>query len=602
MEYSIGDIKMEERKNNVKIRKALKYVYMFITLAFCFLTLKQLAGQVVGIIRVFCYILCLFSVYKSDTISNELGEIFDSFWKKVLRTVIEVYATFSIIGMYFLKTTIIYKIEYPKLLYFLMSFFWVCPIIRCFIVFLIRYGNKITFSEHKAKLSTRFILMGIMMVPCILFLIAFNPAITTVDSETCLSMADSIWKPGAEIINGHPPFYALALKILRLAYDSITFLIVVQEICFVTVFVDGILFLYQCGYSRKMLSVFYIFITFGISNIIQLTTLWKDIPYMISLMWLTLLLMKFVMRHDIYKNNISWYVQFVIAIIFTAFFRQNGILPALAVIVIFPIAAKFSKKALLASSTCILLIMFITGPLYKSMNVVSMSQLKFVALANDIMYSYYEGSSVSDEAMEIINKVTSGNPNKWVYFPYIANYNPDEPSGYSVLEFLKIYCKNALQNPVDAVMAVATRNSVIWSIAKPNDEWAGCVNHLEERNTLSLYPHRVPNRLTNIFADLCNRITNNKVLYVFLWRTGIYNLLIIIMTVVAFCAPKKRKLFHIIPFVPIVGNVAALFIASGWPDYRYFWPSMSISLFLLFFFLFEFRGCFTAYSVAQEKS
>lgn len=572
-----------------KSKKIVRYCYMLAALLCCFLTLKQFPGQITRKIRFICYALCLLSLCKRETVAAGLGELFDRPWKKILLAVLEIYAVFSATGAYFLKTAYIYEVEYDRFLYFVMSFCWVCPIVQYAAVYLTRWSDRIVFSDHKARPATRWILMGIMMIPCIVFLIAFNPAITTVDSETCLNMAASLWKPDTSILNWHPPFYALVLKLLLRIYASIPFLIIVQQICFAAVFVDGILFLYQCGYSRKMLGVFYIFIAFGISNLTQLTTLWKDIPYMISLMWLTLLLMKFVMRHDRYQNSISWYIQFVAAVIFTCFFRHNGILPALAVIVILPVAAKFSKKAIVSCAACILLIMAINGPLYRSMNVESAPQMKFVSLANDIMNSYYEGKTVSDEAMGVINKVTNNDPDGFGYFTYIVNCNFDEPKGYSVPEFLMIYCENFLRNPKETIMAVAARNTVIWSIVKPYDEAAEWVNYLGECNQFALYPQRIPNRLTQILTDLCKRITDSKVLYLFIWRTGIYNLLIVMMIVGSLCSPKGRKLFYMMPYIPVAANVTALFISSGWSDYRYYWPSMTIGLLLLFFFLFAFR-------------
>lgn len=591
---------MGDRKISVKSKKIIKYGYMLIALVCCFLTLKQFPWQITRKIRFICYALCLLSLYGRESVPDELGVIFDSFWKKILLVVLEIYAVLSATGMYFLKTTFTYETEYVWFLYFIMSFCWVCPIIQYFIACFIRWSKKTAFSDHKARLSTRWILMGIMMIPCLLFLIAFNPAITTPDSETCLSMAASLWQPDSSILNWHPPFYALVLALLLKICASVSFIIVMQQVCFAAVFVDGILFLYQCGYSKKVLGIIYIFIAFGISNLIQLTTLWKDIPYMISLMWLTLLLMKFVIRHDMYKNNPGWYIQLVIAVIFTCFFRQNGILPALAVVVIFPIAAKFSKKAMLSSIACILLIVLITGPLYKSMNVKSVPHLKFVSLANDIMNSYYEGKDVSEEAMEIINKVTNNNPDGWGYFPYVVNYNPDEPQGYSTAEFLMIYCENFLRNPKETFMAAAARNSAIWSIARPYDEAASCVNNLSECNGLALYPARRPNSLTQILTDLCNRLTENRIIYLFIWRTGIYNLLILIMIVSTFCAHREQKLFYMMPYAPIAANLLALFISSGWSDYRYYWPSMSISLLLLCYFLFTLRSGFADNCVRTE--
>lgn len=593
-----------------------KYCYMLMAVICCYATLRPLSisEQVSESMRILCYILCLYSIYKSDTVSDALNKAFDRPWKKALQILLEIYGTFAMTGVYLLHTNIAYEVYFAPKIYCIASFIWVCPIMKYFMAFLIRLGDSLNLSEHEAKLSTRFILMGIMMIPCMLFLIAFNPAITSPDSETCFDMAHKLWQPGIGFRDWHPPFYILTLNLLLKIWDSISFLIVLQYICFAAVFVDGILFLYQCGFSKKKLGLFYIFITFGVNNIIQLTTLWKDIPYTISLMWLTLLLMKLVMRHDVYQNKRSWYVQFIIAIIFTGFFRQNGILPALAVIIMLPAVTKFSKKIIASCIICVLLILAIKGPLYKAMNIVPSPQLKFISLANDIMFSYYTGSSVSEEAMEMINKITGNDPDNWTYNPYYVIYNANEPSGYSVAEFLKIYFKNIIQNPRDMVMAVAVRNSIIWSIARPHDERAGNVNRLTDYHTYSpsayaktqayeigmvfsdgyaylphVYPERKNNGLTEALTVLCDWIRENTVLYLFMWRNAIYNMMLFVMSFIAFCTQKKQKLLHMMPYVPVLVNLAALFIASGWTNYRYFWFSMLISLFLLFFFMYERR-------------
>lgn len=42
------------------------------------------------------------------------------------------------------------------------------------------------------------------------------------------------------------------------------------------------------------------------------------------------------------------------------------------------------------------------------------------------------------------------------------------------------------------------------------------------------------------------------------------------------------------PFVPVIFNVAALFIGSGWSDYRYYWPTAIMSIFLFMYVMGEF--------------
>ena len=153
---------------------------------------------------------------------------------------------------------------------------------------------------------------------------------------------------------------------------------------------------------------------------------------------------------------------------------------------------------------------------------------------------------------------------------------------------MKIYLENALRNPRDSIMAVLIRSSNIWSIVKPYDEVAGSVNYTGEciSYTENVYPYRKVNRITVFLTDICRAVTGNSVLYVIYWRTGIYNILIFSMLgIILIKIGIKDLIFYIMPFIPIVCNLFALFITSGWPEYRYFWPSMTISLLLLCYFI-----------------
>lgn len=575
-------------------RKFMRAAYGLAALFCCYLTLQPLSGEISGGIRFLCYFCCIFSSVKMSSARNRTRSVFDKPWKKILQIALEVYGTFAIVGMYFLYGGITCEIRYPGLLYFVFALFWIHPVMQGFLALLIKMGDTVSIVEHTVRLRARLLLIGMVLLPCLLFLAAFNPAITTQDSYDCLQAVQHLWQSDALITDWHPPFYLFVLHLLLQIFDSITFLIIVQCTYFAVVFVDGILFLYQCGFSEKILGLFYAFITLGISNIIQLVSLYKDAPYMISLMWLTVLLMKFTMQHEKYQEKKGWYLQFIAAAVLTAFFRQNGILPALAVIILLPFITKFTPKIIGTSIVCMLLMITVKGPLYRSMNVVPQPQLKFFAMANDIMYSYYIGDKdVSDDAMTMINAITGDDPDNFVadftYSPYWVFYNGGEPRDYSVTAFVKMYVKNFLRHPKMAVMPVLTRNSVIWSIVKPAGEHAGdiCVLTDYHEQIPDLYPHRTDTIFTPVLTRLCYWFTNRKILYPFYWRTGIYNLLIICMSVTALCFQQKRKLMHFIPYVPILGNLAALAISSGWSDYRYFWPSMTISLFLLFYFLFN---------------
>lgn len=569
-------------------KKQTDVLYFFIAVIACCLTTIQLSGQISESLRILCYILLFFSF---SGWKGRLGRVYLIFYKKWHRCVLfllEIYSTFAVTGMYILDSSVEYEMRYPDILYMVLSYVWIRPVVILIMDTLLSINKEgIQKKDSKETIYTRIILICVILLPCAVFLIGFNPAITSPDSEYCWDLARRIGAPDLYIDNWQPPFYVFILSLFIRVCDSVTFVIAAQCIFYAVIFVDGILFFYKIGISKRILAFIYCFTAFGISNIVQLITLWKDIPYLTSMMWLTILLMKYILDREQYANKKGWYIQMIIALIFTAMFRQNGILPALGVIVLLPLIVGEYKKMIMVSIISIGCLLFIKYPLYDAMHVKEVPQLKFFSLANDIMYSYYQGDSVSEEAMEIVNKVTSNDPDHYEYSAYYVKYNNEEPTGYTAAEFIRIYIENMIRNPRDTCMAILMRNSDVWSIARPADEVPGCVNYLGEFNTSpeKLYPFRQTNFLTAAFTKLCGWVTNNSVLFILYWRTGIYNLMILFMIIILMIKRGKyRRFLYILPFLPVCMSILALVISSGWSDYRYFWPGMTISLLLFCYF------------------
>ena len=280
------------------------------------------------------YVLLIYSFYRLRVNTDKVYIFFSKPWHKIVLFFWEAYATFSVTGMYMLDSSVEYGVVYSNIVYFILSYIWIRPVVFLMLslLFSLECKDKTNIIRLE-KTSTRIILICFIMLPCILFLIAFNPAITSWDSEFFYDHARRIGEPDFSMSDWHPPFYVFILSILIRICDHPSFLVILQCLYFSTVFVDGILYFAGKGISKKILAVIYCFIAFGISNIIQMVTIWHDIPYMISILWLTILLIKYVLDTKRYENRWGWYLQAVIALVFTALFRQNGIMPVMAVII-----------------------------------------------------------------------------------------------------------------------------------------------------------------------------------------------------------------------------------------------------------------------------
>jgi hypothetical protein len=310
-------------------------------------------------------------------------------------------------------------------------------------------------------------------------------------------------------------------------------------------------------------------------------TLWKDIPFMISILWLTFLLVKLVIDNK--KISAAYCIELLLALVCTAFFRQNGILPAIVTIIFLIIYAVKKRSRALFAPVLLFMIAFllINGPVYDYYKVIDRPGLKYFALANDIVGIYYDSIEPSDEVVDLVNEITNNNPDSYDYNPYYTAYNETALGDYSVGRFLSVYIKAFIDHPKTVMIEFLRRNSVLWSIVRPSREVAGCVNYLRDYHPKTLseysYGYRNANRFTEWLSSYSTSLTEDQVIFLFAWRTGIYTLILFVLLVLLII---KKKIVYLLPFAPILANLFALCISCGWTDYRYFWPTAVLTLLL----------------------
>ena len=135
--------------------------------------------------------------------------------------------------------------------------------------------------------------------------------------------------------------------------------------------------------------------------------------------------------------------------------------------------------------------------------------------------------------------------------------------------------------------AFLARTQYIWAVAKPENAMAACVNYLGNSRSISYYDtvysaeeitERRYNDLTGILVDSFTKWTENFFLNIVFWRTAIFSILTMIAFSVVISCRKGINCW--LPFVPILCNNLILFASTGSPDYRYYWPSVVLGLFL----------------------
>lgn len=555
-------------------------VFSILVLVAAVVSFRGLPGQVTWLERSLLYVLAFLGAWNIKSILLEIRRRYSGILDRIVLALVCLLSTFCETGAFFIVPRFL-QIPFP--VFFAVSLLWVSVIVLYLVCKSCHMIESLSRCREGKSFSWKesLIMVAVCVGLCMLCVYAFNPAITSMDSLDCLNYAYHLGE--GPIPNGHPVFYLLLLRFFSSINGNLQFLILVQAVYYALVYTCGMNTLVQIGVPKKVCAGIYLLAGIGFNTIIQLATLWKDIPFATSFLWLTILLVQMCARPEKYAKCVSWYVQYAVSAILTGLIRHNGLLPVIATLVLSLLLLREKKRLLVATLAVCLAITVISGPVYSRYQVYDVPGLKFYAMANDIMNVYYfEGGD--DKFMQVVNDVTDGDPENFNYNPYYTKVARNNMDHYSIPEFLDIYLYTWLHYPKTMLRGFLARNSVIWSIGRAFGEERGCVNYLGEYRNPDLgepYPERVPNAATEIVTKISEKLTSNGMIYTFYWKTAIYNLLMVIGLLFILLRYRRNFLSMALPFVPIAVNVFALLMTSGWPDYRYYWPSFLTASMLL---------------------
>ena len=557
-------------------------IYSLVGVYACYTTLNRISCMG-GVFTAICCALTYISFINVRDNYKAIRQLFTCFLYKILFLFATAIVAFCFTGSFNLYSES-ELFSYASLSNWGLTIIWVLPVIFQFINFI--FDNR---YNEGYELSTMQVLGGVagIITVCLVFLYAFNPGITSHDSFLCMDIAHNLGH--VAIGNWQPPFYIMVVGLIINVFDSIYFLLLIQIVYFAFIFMLGLSFLAKIGVPRKIIILTYLFVLTNYSVILHLITLWKDVPFMTSLLWLTILISKLVVFEKDCINSLGWNIQLIIALVLSCFLRQNGIVPVGLTILLLPIVFKLQKRIIASIVIFIACFCLINGPIYKYYNVVPVPGLKFFALSNDILYTYYNNEERDSDVVEMTNEVTKDNPESWDYNVWYTNYTGTALGDYSVLEFINIYIRAFIRNTKAMSFAILARNEYLWSVCRPEAAVDGGVNYTsqylpnEEFSYLidCCIPKRSENALTYLLTNIVQRLTSVKLLYIVYWRVGLYNILILLCMIAVYARNKRNQMKMLLPFIPIVANCFALIIGSGWSDYRYYWPSVIIGVFLL---------------------
>lgn len=487
------------------------------------------------------------------------------------------YSAFTVMGSQGIIYPLNSGVTLGRIFVFGVAFIWFLPVIVTFLSWYEGFGRDKArrgncAQENKFLLGSCILILAILPVVA---LIAFNPGIVSEDTVNCLAIyAHNI----VGMPDWHPPFYILCLKLIISIWDSTYAVVLVQILFWLFVMFQMLAFLRRQGIADKVLLIVTCIIGTSIPNAMYLCSIWKDIPYGISLLWLSLIIARIVIGDS---DKLAIYIELIISLVFVCLFRQNGIVPYIVSIVSLGIILRNSRKVLVSLTLSICMILLIRGPLYSALEISKpedQSGGKYIGLSQEIMGVYYSEGDISENTLSMINVLSDYNVNKNSFNPYWAN------SSYklevSVTEFMDNYLNTLIRNPIMVIREIFCRNDCIWHVFPAKDALVNLVNYQGEEwgdQWQRYYPNRINNRLTGLLGGDAQFSADSQLYNIVFWRSGLH-VLIIMWCVLSLIGYGKRKEWLI--FIPLIGQIISLLLSTGWSDFRYYWPINIMAVFL----------------------
>ena len=274
--------------------------------------------------------------------------------KRALLLASYAYSAFALVGQRIYVYPMNKYVSIKEILVYIAALVWFIPIVKSMLYYA-DVGRKWIFKEDKKRNVIVFatIIVLTLLVPAFINLIAFNPGISSID--TADSMLINAWNLEG-MYDWHPFFYCLILRGLLEIWNSTYMVILVQYLFYAYVVTELMLYLRKKGVRDSFLIVVTAVIGFSAANYIQINTIWKDIPYTLSLLWTFIIVAKLSIDGDEYRKKWYIYLELVISLVGTDLYRKNGVVTFVIVFLCLIPLMKKNKKIIASLAACIVMI------------------------------------------------------------------------------------------------------------------------------------------------------------------------------------------------------------------------------------------------------
>ncbi|SYX86456.1 DUF6020 family protein [Paenibacillus alvei] len=475
--------------------------------------------------------------------------------------------------------------------------FYIFFLINIYIVFIILYIciSNIRANEKVEEGTKAFCFK--CTIPSIIvsffYLLVYYPGLMSGDS------IDQWRQISSFDFNDAHPFYDTFIKyIITRIWYSPAMIVITQIIYFCCVWFYAMSTLCKIGVNKKVLVSISVLFSLIPINGLYLISVWKDVPYSISILLLSIILINVFHHGARWFDNNKNVTLIILTMILVLMFRHNGIIPVYGSVLALLLFYNKRKKIILVALS-VTIIFFGSKHLAlqalhsgSSPSVLTMSlpiQQIGSMLANDVEFT--------DEQKEIINQAMDYTLWKGLYNPYVVDpiifnnqFNMhvfDKPNYKS--EFIKVWLDKTISNPIISIKSWLKQSSIVWRMSEPNNgstlfsERGIVKTGVEMLDKYNLKTESLTPEIKNDINKYLDRSQEKETVWL-IWRPAIYIFITMLSMIVLMIRLQYKA---VIIFAPAILNVLGLMLSIPAQQVRYLYSSVLfgiIALALLFVF------------------
>ncbi|KAF6567412.1 hypothetical protein G9G63_02035 [Paenibacillus sp. EKM202P] len=396
-----------------------------------------------------------------------------------------------------------------------------------------------------------------------------------------------------EFGDAHPIFDTLVKWLITRLWYSPAPIVIVQSMYLLFVLFLAFRLLTKLQVNKRVLWLLSIIFALLPVNSMMMLSLWKDIPYSISILFLTIVVATLYFEKENWLRSNKNIFLLGIALFLVLMFRHNGIISVTGTSLLLAIVYKSNWKRIFGMFLVVIFIFF--GSKMVLLNLLDSKPSPTILTVNvpiqQVASMLAANVELNDYQKEVIGKAM--NPSLWgdYYNKFVIDplvFNPkfnmlvfDEP-GYKT-QFVKVWMQLVVEHPEIALKSWINQTSIIWRISEPY----GSASFFTERGIIKSDQENLKNfdlQTDSLAPELFDKFQYNldrsqqTDLVWLIWRPAIF---ILITILCALIIGFRNNFKSILIFAPVMLNVLGLASAIPAQQSRYLYSTILCSFFLV---------------------